>query len=135
MRSLGMTTIAAHNITHPEAKPIPRICRELIGDWTDVGDKRGSQSIQFHVTLKAIGHQVFGSIHVTSSNQWLRMRITPGWFCAIGTVFQRRGGSFVHVATARLCHSKKKRRSLLWQVKGQDMSGCLPSEAILWEHC
>jgi hypothetical protein len=134
MRSQGMSTIAAHHVGHPESPPIPWTCRELIGDWTDVSDKRGAGPMQLHVALKAIGNQVFGAIHVTRSNRWLRMKLTPGWLCALGTVFERRDGSFVHVATVRLCHSWKRRRSVLWQLRGQDQSGCLPRETILWEH-
>lgn len=128
-----MASIAASYEHTGEKGSIPRLCRPLIGDWIDVPDKRSGKPMTLHVTFKAHGNEVVGSLHVRPANAWLRMKVTSGWFCAKGLVYERRGGAFSHVATVRLCH-RKKDRSVLWQVTGPDQSGCLPHEAVLWPH-
>ena len=85
------------------------------------------------MALKAHGNEVVGSIHVKKSNTWLRMKLTPAWFCAKGLVYERKANTFVHVATVRLCH-RKKEHCVLWQVLGPDLSRSLPQEALLWTH-
>ena len=88
--------------------------------------------MSFHITTKACGKKVYGSLHLRETNRWFRMEISPAWFCARGLVYERRGRDLIHVATVRLCH-RAKERSLLWQVIGKDQSECLPSETILWK--
>lgn len=112
-------------------KTISRLCQVLIGDWSDVSDRRSGDQMGIHITIKPHGNEVLGSIHVKSNNTWLRMKVTPGWFCAKGEVYERRDGVLSHVATVRLCH-RKKERCILWQVMGADQSRCLPTETMLW---
>jgi hypothetical protein len=125
------STVAAFPGARRERASIPRLTRVLIGDWTDVQQRRAGKKIGLHVTLKAHGSGVIGAIHVLSSNRWFRMEVTPAWFCGKGWVYERRGSGYSHVALVRLCH-RKKDRSVLWQVIGRDQTGCLPQEAVLW---
>lgn len=114
-----------------KTKSISRLCIPLIGDWSDISDRRSGDPMGIHITIKPHGSEVLGSIHVKSSNTWLRMKVTPGWFCAKGEVYERRDGVLTHVATVRLCH-RKKERCMLWQVMGADQSRSLPTETVLW---
>jgi hypothetical protein len=130
---MGMTsTVAAYSDAHRERVSIPRLCRAVIGDWTDVRDRRADrEKIGLHVTLKAHGNGVIGAIHVLASNKWFRIEVTPAWFCAKGWIYERRGDSYSHVAMVRLCH-RNKDRTVLWQVIGCDQTGSLPHEVVLW---
>jgi hypothetical protein len=104
-----------------------------LGDWTDVRDKKSDEPMSLHVAIKAYGNSVFGAVHVMESGKWLRMKVTPGWFCGRGTVYERHRHQLSHVAVVRLCH-RKKQRCILWQVLGADTSGSLPKEVLLWPH-
>jgi hypothetical protein len=130
-----MTSIAfTYPGAHAEKKgAVHRLCRPLIGDWMDVRDRRSGEKMDLHVAMKAHGRGLVGSIHVKGSNKWLRMEVSPAWFCAKAFVFERRGNGYSHVATVRLCHQNKK-HSVLWQVVGRDQTGCLPQEAVLWPY-
>jgi hypothetical protein len=129
---MSMASIAAtYSRAHESKDSIPRLCRVLIGDWTDVPPGGAKKQMTLHVAFKAHGKEVFGSVHVKAANRWLRVQATPGWFCARGLLYDRKKGSMTHVAKVRLCH-RKKERSLLWQVLGPDLSGSLPREVVLW---
>src|SRR5687768_6856738 len=131
MRCNSMATLAAsYPSVQRENRAVPKLCRVLLGDWGDVKNAADGK-MGLHVTIKAHGSAVVGSIHLTSTNKWYRMEITPAWFCARGLVYERRDKSLIHVATLRLCH-RRKERSVFWQVVGRDQSSSLPPEAILW---
>jgi hypothetical protein len=131
LRKISMASIAATYSRARQAKrPISRLCRSLIGDWMDVPEGGSKKQMTIHAAFKAVGNEVLGSVHVVPTNTWLRVRVTPAWFCARGLVYERRNGTVTLVATVRLCH-RKKERTLLWQVAGPDLSGCLPKERVL----
>jgi hypothetical protein len=131
--SMSSAVAANQRMSSERAASIPRLCKPLLGDWTDVRERGPNSPIGFHVAIKAYGSGVYGAVHVRQSGKWLRMKVTPGWFCGRGAVYERTRHRLSHVATVRLCHQKKQ-KCILWQVVGADTSGSLPKEVLLWPH-